>query len=300
MELSMSDRFVEVRLLRRGEIADTRLARMPSGDHAFVVVRTLRAELSAIDEVRSAFLRGSELASRLSHPNIVRIVRVGEEERRPFYAMEWLDGLTLHDVEARLRKQRRRPHPAVACGIASRVARALAHAHEHAAAAPLVHRSVCPDNVMLTRAGAIKVLEFGGARVTRAAATRSGILRASVEYCAPEELADLDVGPAADLFALGVVLWEMLVGRHPFRAASPAATEQAIREEPARAPSALARVPVALDALVLSLLAKFPLGRPRSAAEVADALDAFMVDLGVRDLDREVRAMLARSGSTSE
>jgi serine/threonine protein kinase len=280
----MVDSFVEIRILRPGDIAEARLARMPSGDQELVVVKTLRPELCTIDGVRRTFLAGARAAAELEHPNIARIVRVSDEdERRPFYATEWLDGLTLHEVEARLRQQKRRCHPGVACGIVSRLARALGAAHGHRPS-PILHGDVRPDNVLLTREGVIKLLDFGVDETSVA-----------VDYRAPEQLADLDVGPRTDLFAIGAVLWELLVGRHPFRAANTTETERAIRETPVRAPSTLARTPPALDPLVLSLLAKFPLGRPESATSVAESLETFMIDLGVRDLEREVRAMIDRS-----
>jgi serine/threonine protein kinase len=285
----MAAPFTEVSRLAQGEIAEVILATLPNAPNATFIVKRLRGDLTGGSELAGIFRREIGIAARLVHPNIVRVVEVGEHEGAPWFAMEHLDGQTLLDVTTTLVRRRKRMHPGVACGIAARIARALVYAH----AATIVHRDVSPDNVMLTRDGETKLLDFGIARVLGTLPlTRSGLVRGKVAYAAPEVLAGLEAGPPSDLFSLGVVLWQLLVGRHPFAERGAVETMRAIREDPASAPSTHAsRVTPRLDALTLAMLAKFPLGRP-TAAIVASELDAASTAFGVRSVEHEVATLV--------
>jgi eukaryotic-like serine/threonine-protein kinase len=290
--------FVEVGVLAQGEIADVLLATLTGRSSELVVVKRLRAALREADEARRLFAREVTIARTLDHPNIVRVVAVGDDAGLPFLAMERLDGVTLEETEKRLRECGRRLHPGVACGIASLVAAALAYTHGlrtfDGHPTPVIHRDISPDNVFLTRAGEVKLLDFGIARVASALRmTKSGLVRGKVAYMSPEQLAGLEVDPRTDLFSLGVVLWEMLVGRHPFRARTVAGTMRAVAEQPVAAPSTSARVPPALDAITMGLLAKFPLGRP-PGGQVAELLARLSRELGVQDLAREIGSAVSR------
>jgi len=287
----MAAPFTEVARLAQGEIADVLLATLPKAPGPTFIVKRLRHDLPSGSDLAGVFRREIAIAARLVHPNIVRVVDVGDDDGAPWFAMEHLEGKTLLDVMTTLSRQRKRMHPGVACGIAARIASALAYAH--AALPPIVHRDVSPDNVMLTNAGETKLLDFGIARVVGTLPlTRSGLVRGKVAYAAPEVLAGLEAGPPADLFSLGLVLWQMIVGRHPFGAGSAVETMRAIREDPAQVPSThTSRVTPRLDAITLAMLAKFPLGRP-TAAVVARELDAGSAELGVRSLEREIETLL--------
>jgi serine/threonine-protein kinase len=292
--------FVEVGILAHGEITDVLLATMP-GHTSKLVVKRLRPELRAVEDARLLFAREVAIARGLAHPNIVRVLDVGDDAGLPYLVMERLEGTTLHEIEDRLREQRRRIHPGVACGIAGRIASALAYTHSlqtvDGKASPVIHRDISPDNVFFTREGEVKLLDFGIARVASALRmTKTGLVRGKLAYMSPEQLAGLEVDVRTDLFSLGVVLWEMLVGRHPFRARTAAETMDAIAEQYVEAPSTSARVPPAVDALSMALLTKFPLGRPQHARQVALALAQLSSELGVQDLGSEVSAVVARHG----
>jgi serine/threonine-protein kinase len=208
--------------------------------------------------------------------------------------MEWLDGIDLRALLSRTRVDR-----ATATGIAGAVARGLAYAHEvrDAGGAPLeiVHRDVSPHNILLTREGAVKILDFGIAKArTRLVRTRTGVTRGKVGYMSPEQLAGLGVDARSDIFSLGVVLWEMLTGRVLWDRESDTATGRAIRDESATLPSLDdPDLPPHVDALVVGMLSKFPLSRPARARDLADRLDEMARSLGVVDLGDRVAALVA-------
>jgi serine/threonine protein kinase len=228
------------------------------------------------------------------------VLATGLEEGAPFFAMERLFGLTLQNFLQSARDRGAKMHPGVACAIASAIGHALGYAHAKSdrSGKPLglVHRDVTPDNVFLTADGSVKLLDFGIARVASAVRlTRSGYVRGKVDYMLPEQLAGMEVDSRADVFALGVVLWEMLIGRHPWGPLAPERMARAIREEPALAPSAKAsKLPSQLDALVMGMLAKFASGRPERMAIVTSVLDRVACDLlGGRRPELQIAAMLS-------
>ncbi|MFO0738724.1 MAG: serine/threonine-protein kinase [Labilithrix sp.] len=300
-------RYVLEHLLAEGGMAEVFLARATSGPWAGhrVVVKRVREHLADSEELRDMFAREAALAMQLEHPNIVRVLDVGEtEDGLPFLTMEWLDGLDLHAILGAVRARGETIHPAYACAVASQIARGLHHAHvfrdPEGHLLGVVHRDVSPHNVFLTLDGAVKLLDFGIAKTNRAAATRTGIVRGKAAYMAPEQIAGLDVDPRADLFALGVVLWEMLTGRRLWPFESETGIARAVRDESAPPPSV--HVPAAageLDAVVLALLAKFPAARPRSAEIVADALGRLAQRYGSRSPQAETRELVARAESLS-
>jgi non-specific serine/threonine protein kinase len=208
------------------------------------------------------FVAEARAAGGLDHPHVAAVHDIGEtRDGRRYIVMAYCEGGSLAE---RLRAGPLAPDDAM------RVASQLAAALEAAHARGIVHRDVKPANVLFDAAGAVRLADFGIAKVAERDATRSGVVLGTVAYLAPEQLAGERVDHRVDLWALGVTLYEMLAGRRPFAGESHAALLHAIlTAEPA--PLA-ANVPPALDALVRALLAKDPGARPASAAEVARAL----------------------------
>jgi eukaryotic-like serine/threonine-protein kinase len=211
-------------------------------------------------------VREARLAARLSHPNVVHVYDAGEDEGRPFIVMEYVPGETLAQVLLRRRKL-----PAdEAAALARQTALGLQHAHE----AGLVHRDVKPQNLLLRDDGVLKIADFGiahAAEISRL--TQLGTVLGTASYLAPEQALGEDVGPQADIYSLGAVLYELLTGRPPFEFASLADLAEKQRGgtiAPVRdlEPS----VPGELEALVMRCLAREPRFRPASAGEVADTL----------------------------
>ncbi|MEV5550614.1 protein kinase [Streptomyces sp. NPDC052309] len=226
------------------------------------------------------FAREVRIMRRLEHPNLTRLVAGGVDEGAglPYLAMEFLDGETLRDL---VEEESRLPLSWVAA-IGAQIADGLCAAH----AAGVVHRDLKPANVMLTRGGTVKILDFGMGRIVddpdEARLTSTGVSVGTARYMAPEQFEARQVTQAADLYALGCVLYEMLVAVPPFTGESPfELARRHLEAEPAPLGVIRGEIPAELVRLVGRLLAKDPADRPASAAEVRDALHP----LAVRDAD---------------
>ena len=264
---------------------DTRLNR-------HVAVKILREAGGGGAAVVQRFLREARAASALNHPNIVTIHEVGENSQgEQFIVQELIEGRTLRSaLEGELPL-------ASAIDVGRQVARALSAAH----AAGIVHRDVKPENIMLRSDGYVKVLDFGLARVVDYQAaerstrvnldTEPGTLLGTTPYMSPEQATGVQAGPAADIFALGIVLYEMAAGRRPFVAPSPIAVLAAIlSEQPVPLVRLNPEIPAAFDELVHRMLSKEPDRRP-SARDVDLELAAL--------LGRDTATELARSGAAT-
>jgi eukaryotic-like serine/threonine-protein kinase len=234
-----------------------------------VAVKVLHPEHASDPSFVDRFRREARAAARLNHPNVVSVFDTGSDRDVHFIVMERIRGRTLAQVVAE--EGPLPPHRAAA--IARSVAEALAFAHANG----LVHRDVKPANVMLADDGRVKVMDFGIARVTSAATlTQTATVLGTAAYLSPEQAQGLRVDGRSDVYALGVVLYEMLTGRAPFVAASPVAVAfQHVREEPPP-PSRIRRgIPPGLEAVVVRALAKDPDDRFAGADRMAAALAPF-------------------------
>ncbi len=206
----LSDRYEIERPLGHGAMAVVDLAHDRELDRD-VALKRLAENLSRDADFRGRFLREGKLAAQLNHPNIVRVFDVGEADGRPYIAMEYVDGETGADLVAR----RGTVTTAEAADIGAQAARALAAAH----AAGLVHRDVKPHNLLLRRDGVLKLGDFGiafGLEGTRL--TMTGTVLGTAAYLAPEQARAEEVTSAVDVYALGLVLVELLTG-NPSRSA---------------------------------------------------------------------------------
>src|SRR5919197_4506746 len=231
-----------------------------------VAIKTLLPDIPAelVDEVRERFLREARSAGRLNHPNIVTIFDVGEDAGVAYIAMELLEGRSLQQM---MRSQPRMPHAAVA-DIAAQVADALDHAQQYR----IVHRDIKPANVMVAASGRCKLTDFGIAYVPTSSMTQTGTALGSPKYMSPEQVAGITVDGRADLFSLGVVLYEMLTGRNPFVRdgdTTPLPVMHRISVEPHRPMRELdPALPPAFDRIIGRALAKKPQERYARAAEM--------------------------------
>jgi WD40 repeat protein len=236
-----------------------------------VALKMILAGGHAGEEERARFRREAEAVARLQHPNIVQIHDVGESEGRPFFSLELVEGGSLD------RKANGTP---LQPGEAARLVKDLALAVEAAHAQGIIHRDLKPANVLLTSDGQPKITDFGLAKqVGGAGQTQSGAILGTPSYMAPEQ-ADgqgKQIGPAADVYALGAVLYELLTGRPPFRAATPLDTVlQVISEEPVAPTQLQPKVPRDLETICLKCLRKEPAKRYPTARELADELGRFL------------------------
>ncbi|MDQ3430282.1 MAG: protein kinase, partial [Actinomycetota bacterium] len=239
-----------------------------------VAIKVLGEHHAGSPEFVERFGREVKSVASLDHPNIVRVFDSGEgDDGSPYMAMELVDGGTLKD---RIRHTGPLP-PREAARVALQVADALGAAH----AAGIIHRDVKPENVLLTKEGEVKVADFGIARATEATAmTHTSMILGTVPYLSPEQARGEPVGPASDLYSLGVVLYEALTGRTPFGTGehiNPLAIAMKHCTEPAPSPRASNReVPRPLELVTLTLMRKQPAERYASAAALADDLAAFL------------------------
>lgn len=232
-----------------------------------IALKLLR--LDAVGDQRDAerFRREARLAAALSHPNIVAVYGAGSEGGYLYLAMELVDGASLRSL---IRNRRGALSIELALSIAEQVLEALQAAHQRG----IIHRDIKPENILLKADGSVKVLDFGVAKLEGGTLlTRADEILGTVEYMAPEQILGEGIGPATDLYAAGILLYELVTGALPFAGESPATlVYHQLNEEPP-APSLLnPAVPRALDRLVVKLLGKMPEDRYGSAAEALQAL----------------------------
>jgi eukaryotic-like serine/threonine-protein kinase len=241
-----------------------------------VAIKMLRTDLARDATFQERFRREAQNAAALNHPAIVAVYDTGEEvsstgEKLPFIVMEFVNGRTLKEVLAA--EQRLQPRRALE--IIADICAALEFSHRHG----IIHRDIKPGNVMLTRNGQVKVMDFGIARALASGATtmtQTSAVIGTAQYLSPEQARGEAVDARSDVYAAGCVLFELLVGHPPFVGDSPVSVAyQHVREDP-RPPSDINHeIPPDVDAIVLKALAKNPLNRYQSAQEMrADALRA--------------------------
>jgi hypothetical protein len=212
------------------------------------------------------FLREAEIGRALNHPNIIRILERGKVENVPYFTMELLSGQTLHDFIA----ERGAAAPRTAVVIMVQVAEALDFAHSKG----VVHRDLKPSNVMLLPDGTAKVMDFGIARARRfEGMTATAAFLGTPDYVAPETIDGRGTEARSDLYALGLILFELLTGQRPFTGDTPfAILKKHCTEEPPPPSRVKPGVPAELDAIVMQLLRKNPEERPASAEDLVVAL----------------------------
>jgi hypothetical protein len=218
------------------------------------------------------FRTEAEAVARLQDPNIVQIYDIGERQGLPYFALEFVGGGSLADEIAEVLPTVRKSVQLVAT-----LARAMHVAHE----AGIVHRDLKPANVLLTRDGQPKITDFGLAKVLDdpSGRTASGAIMGTPSYMAPEQAGGhtKDIGPAADVYALGAILYELLTGRPPFRAASQMDTIlQVLSEEPVPPRQLNPKLSRDLETICLMCLRKDPLKRYGSAESLADDLESYL------------------------
>ncbi len=238
----------------------------------FVALKMILAGAHAGAEELARFRTEAEAVARLQHPNIVQIYEVGEQDGRPYFSLEFVDGGSL------AQKLVGTPLPArQAAGLVETLARAMHAAHERG----IVHRDLKPANVLLTADGTPKITDFGLAKRLDAdtVQTQSGAVMGTPSYMAPEQAAGKirAIGPATDIYALGAILYELLTGRPPFKTESVMDTLlQVMEREPDWPRIHNRQVDRSLEAICLKCLQKSPRDRYPSAAALAEDLTAYL------------------------
>ena len=263
----LDSRYVIGRSLGSGGMGEVYLAHDEVLDRD-IALKVLRSHYAGDEEFAGRFLREARSAASLSHPNIVQVYDRGETEGGISYiAMEYVPGGTLKElIDGRPPLGARE-----AAGVAARISLALEAAHERG----VIHRDIKPQNVLVTASGDLKVTDFGIARAASAVtSSASSTVFGTVAYISPEQAMGEPVGPASDLYSLGVVLYEMLTGELPYTADNSIAVCMKHVTEPLRPPMTLnPTISGQMNAVVVKLLAKDPLERYGSAAELLTDLE---------------------------
>ncbi|MGV0714591.1 Stk1 family PASTA domain-containing Ser/Thr kinase [Mycolicibacterium sp. XJ662] len=262
----LSDRYELGDILGFGGMSEVHLAR-DTRLHRDVAIKVLRADLARDPSFYLRFRREAQNAAALNHPAIVAVYDTGEAETPtgplPYIVMEYVDGVTLRDIVHNDGPM----EPKRAIEVIADACQALNFSHQHG----IIHRDVKPANIMISKTGAVKVMDFGIARALADASsvTQTAAVIGTAQYLSPEQASGNSVDARSDVYSLGCVLYEILTGEPPFVGDSPVAVAyQHVREDPVPPSERNPNVPPELDAVVLKALAKNPDNRYQTAAEM--------------------------------
>ncbi len=266
-----------IQMIARGGMGVVYKARQRRLNRIVALKMILTGQLASTEEVQRFYLE-AEAAAQLEHPNIVPIFEVGEQAGQPFFSMSFVDGGSL------AQRVREGPlPPREAAGLVEQIARAVGHAHDHG----IIHRDLKPANILLDKDGNPKVSDFGLAKKVAGDSnlTVAGQLMGTPSYMAPEQAAGrtTEIGPAADIYALGAILYCLLTGRPPFESIDVVETLRQVKEQEPLPPRR--RIPAVgrdLDTICLKCLQKDARKRYASAVALAEDLHRFLVGEPIR------------------
>lgn len=281
-----------------GGMASVHLARMdgPGGFQKWVAIKKIHAHLVEDESFVQMFLDEARVAARISHPNVATVFDLGRHEDTYWIAMEYLHGEPLREVMRRTEELGTAMPPEIACRVIADAAEGLHSAHEllgkNGEKLNLVHRDVTPHNLFVTYDGVTKVVDFGIAKFSsRMSHTRAGTLKGKLAYMSPEQVHGEGIDRRTDIFALGVVLWELTTGQRLFRMENDIDTLARVQECNVPQPSTLIRgYPVDLEKIVMKALAKNRGERFRTARELSRALQSLLMRRGLFIASDEVAA----------
>ncbi len=275
--------------LAKGGMAEVFLAKVtgPMGFEKTLVLKRILPHLAEDPQFVGMFFTEARVAARLNHPHIVQIFDFGQAEGSYFLAMEYIDGPDLRTLVARATQAGVRLPPAFCAKLISAACEALAFAHDFVDPdtgqhLELIHRDISPDNLLLSRQGALKVVDFGIAKAANQShKTKTGLIKGKLAYMPVEQLQGQALDRRVDVYALGVVLYELLTGKYPFEAATDVNMMQAILFEP-RVPAASRRpdLPQALADILDKALAKEREQRYPDCVSFQEDLERFILSTG--------------------
>jgi eukaryotic-like serine/threonine-protein kinase len=272
-----------------GGMASVHLARMdgPGGFQKWVAIKRIHPHLVEDQTFIHMFLDEARIAARISHSNVATVFDLGEHEDTYWIAMEYLHGEPLREVMRRTEEITAPMPPEIACRVIADAAEGLHAAHEllgkNGEKLGLVHRDVTPHNLFVTYDGTTKVVDFGIAKFSsRMSSTRAGTLKGKLAYMSPEQVHGEGIDRRTDLFALGVVLWELTTGQRLFRMESDLDTLAKVQECNVPRPSTIVRgYPIDLEKIVMKALSKNRGERFKTAREFSRALQSLLMRRGL-------------------
>jgi serine/threonine-protein kinase len=271
-----------------GGMASVHLARLDGagGFQKWVAIKRIHPHLVEDDQFVHMFLDEARIAARINHANVAQVTELGEGEGNYWIAMEYLHGEPLREVMRSIEEGAPAMPYEVAAKIIADAAEGLHAAHElrgkNGEPMGLVHRDVTPHNIFVTYEGHVKVVDFGIAKVAgRLSSTRAGTLKGKLAYMSPEQVRGNDIDRRTDIFALGVVLWELTTNQRLFRTDSDLETLEKVQACQVPRPSQLRRdYPPQLEQIILKALARDPSQRFQTARDLSRELQKFMVARG--------------------
>ncbi|MCB9656265.1 MAG: serine/threonine-protein kinase [Polyangiales bacterium] len=263
-----------------------------------VAIKRVLPHLASNENFIGMFLDEARLGARMNHANIVSVMDIGAADNTYFIVMEYVDGANLKTIIEVLLKQGRTVPMKEAVYIAMEASRGLSYAHElcddEGNDLDIVHRDISPPNILISKRGEVKVTDFGLAKAsTQLEKTDPGVVKGKFSYLAPEAAVGDAVDERADIFALGIVLWEMIAGRRLFLGDSDYQTVKLVQQ--AQVPSLSAINPEADEALervLAKALAKNPADRYQTAREMSDALAGFLFSHQLKVTSYDIAALV--------
>ena len=272
----------------------------PAGFQRPVAVKRVKESYAHDDKFRGLFVEEARVAAQITHPNVVQIVDFGVEDDRYFLVMEWVEGMSLSRYVRALSELSRRPEWPLLASIAIDVLKGLRSAHERrddwGNAAPVFHRDVTPQNILMGENGVVKLTDFGLAQAAdRARMTAPNVIKGKVGYIAPEMAESRTPTPQTDIYALGVCLWQALAGRRLFEGKDDVEVFVSAKKGDVPPLSEVApHVPQAFCSIVERALARDPADRFQSAEQMSRVLARLL-----RTLPRRVDAVVIAASVTA-
>jgi serine/threonine-protein kinase len=227
-----------------------------------VALKFLGSIMDDSEDFRQRFIREAKAAARVNHPNIISIYDISANTGRAYIAMEYVQGVNLHQYT----QEKGRLSPREAASIAAQACSALEAIH----GVGVVHRDIKPDNILLAKGGLVKLTDFGLAKAADTRITGTGVIMGTPSYMSPEQTRHSDVDARSDIYSLGLVLHEMLTGNTVF--GGPDVIERQQREMPEPPSTVVPGIPQMLDDIVMKCIAKEPERRFQTAAALLAAL----------------------------
>ncbi len=244
-----------------------------------VALKTIRLDFvndrAEMAELKERLFREAQAAGKLSHPNIVTIYDVGSEAHLQYIAMEYLEGQTLENIIKKKVKFNYR----IIAQVITQICNALDYAHDRG----IVHRDIKPANIMILKDYRVKVMDYGIARIDSNSMTKTGIAMGTPNYISPEQLKGLPIDRRADIFSLGVVMYEMLLGHRPFKGDSiTSLIYNILNHEPEKPSNINPEIPLLFDHIIMKALKKNPAERYQKTSEINTDLHDFVESFTVR------------------
>ncbi len=287
-------RYAVVRHLASGGMAELYIARQESvgGFEKQVVLKILQPRYAKNPRVVTMFLDEARLAAKLNHPAIVHVYDVADEGGLKYIAMEYIHGETIADIVKRGLAVDRYLPLEYAIHIVRQTATGLAYAHERKEAdgkvVRIVHRDISPTNILVSYEGQTEIVDFGIARAQDELREEAGILPGKASYMSPEQVRGETVDHRSDIFALGIILYELTLCQRLYRGPADAVMKRIVSER-VQPPTAIRRdYPPALELIVMRALEKRPADRYQTAQEMHDDLEEFLSESGLRSGNRRV------------